>query len=262
MRDPRKGAAVSIEDLVFAYEKSRPVLEGLSLAIGAGERFGILGPSGAGKSTLLLHLNGLLKGQGRIAIDGIEIGPGTMADVRRKVGLVFENPDDQLFTPTVEEDVAFGPLNLGLGRERTRQRVRDVLDRVGLAGFERRDPHHLSLGERKRAALAAVLAMEPEVVAFDEPFSNLNPALVENLTGLIAGLEATVILVSQQVLPALAVCDRIAVLLNGRISRTGTPAEIAADRPFLRQAGLDFWSSIESLRRLGIDGPDEGKKSA
>lgn len=252
MNGPPKGAAVRIEDLAFCYDRGRPVLRGVSLDIRAGERFGILGPSGAGKSTLLLHLNGFLRGEGRIRIGDVVVEPGTLAAVRRKVGLVFEVPDDQLFTPTVEEDVAFGPLNLGLSREEARERVTRVLDRVGLASFERRNPHRLSLGERKRAALAAVLAMEPEVVAFDEPFSNLNPALVESLTGIIAGLEATVILVSQQVMPALAVCDRIAVLLEGRIARTGTPAEIAADRAFLRTAGLDFWSSFEALRRKGI----------
>ena len=256
MNGSAKGAGVRIEDLVFGYEQDRSVLRGVSLDIRPGERFGILGPSGAGKSTLLLHLNGFLRGQGRVLVGDVVVGPGTLAEVRRKVGLVFEIPDDQLFTPTVEEDVAFGPLNLGLSREEARRRVREVLGRVGLPGFERRNPHHLSLGERKRAALAAVLAMEPEVVAFDEPFSNLNPALVESLTGIIAGLEATVILVSQQVMPALAVCDRIAVLLEGRIARTGSPAEIAADRDFLRSAGLDFWASLEALRRKGIGGPD------
>lgn len=253
---PIKGAGVRIEDLVFGYEDGRNVLRGVSLDIRPGERFGILGPSGAGKSTLLLHLNGHLRGEGRVLVGDVAVGPRTLAEVRRKVGLVFEVPDDQLFTPTVEEDVAFGPLNLGLSREEARRRVGEVLARVGLAGFERRNPHRLSLGERKRAALAAVLAMEPEVVAFDEPFSNLNPALIESLTGIIAGLEATVILVSQQVMPALAVCDRVAVLMEGRIARTGTPAEIAADRDFLRSAGLDFWASLEALRRKGIGGPD------
>jgi cobalt/nickel transport system ATP-binding protein len=250
-REP-KGAAVEVEGLAFAYEKDRPILRGVSLDIRPGERFGILGPSGAGKSTLLLHLNGLLRGQGKVRIGGIEVGPRTLGEIRRRVGLVFENPDDQFFCPTIEEDVAFGPLNLGLDREAARARAREALDRVGLAGFEGRDPRRLSLGERKRAALATVLAMGPDVVAFDEPFSNLNPALVESLTGLIAGLEATVVLVSQQVLPALAVCDRLAILVEGRIVRTGAPAAIAADRDFLRSTGLDFWSSLDALRRKGI----------
>lgn len=252
MKKGTMGAGVSVEELVFAYEKDRPILRGVSLEIRPGERFGILGPSGAGKSTLLLHLNGLLRGQGRVRIGDVVVGAETLGEVRRRVGLVFENPDDQFFCPTVEEDVAFGPLNLGLDREAAKGRVREALGCVGLAGFERRNPRRLSLGERKRAALATVLAMEPEVVAFDEPFSNLNPALVEALTGLIAGLEATVIMVSQQVLPALSVCDRIAVLVEGHIVRTGTPAEIAADRAFLRSVGLDFWSSLDALRKKGI----------
>ncbi len=252
-----KGAAVEVEDLVFAYEKDRPILRGVTLGIRPGEKFGILGPSGAGKSTLLLHLNGLLRGQGKVRIGEVEVGPRTLGEVRRRVGLVFENPDDQFFCPSVEEDVAFGPLNLGLDRAAAKARTGEALGRVGLAGFEGRDPRRLSLGERKRAALATVLAMGPDVVAFDEPFSNLNPALVESLTGLIAGLEATVVLVSQQVLPALAVCDRLAVLVEGRIVRTGEPAAIAADRDFLRSAGLDFWGSLDALRRKGIR-PDGG----
>lgn len=254
MSEPAKmsGAGVKVEDLVFGYEEGRPVLRGVSLDIRPGERFGILGPSGAGKSTLLLHLNGLLRGSGLVRVGDVVVGRETLAAARRKVGLVFENPDDQLFTPTVEEDVAFGPLNLGLSREEARVRVANALARVGLTGFERRTPHRLSLGERKRAALAAVLAMEPEVVAFDEPFSNLNPALVKSLAELIAGLEATVILVSQQMLPALAVCDRVAVLVEGRIVRTGAPAALAADRAFLASVGLDFWSSLEAARAKGI----------
>ncbi len=251
-----KGLEVRIEDLVFGYDKGLAVLRGVSLEIRPGERLGILGPSGAGKTTLLHHMNGLLLGAGRVWIGDIEVGPRTLAEVRRKVGLVFENPDDQLFTPTVEEDVAFGPLNLGMPAERVRERVREVLDRVGLAGFESRPPHRLSLGERKRAALAAVLAMEPDVIAFDEPFSNLNPALVEAVIGLIRGLEATVVLVSQQVLPALAVCDRIAVLIEGRVARTGTPAEIAADRSLLREAGLDFWTTLAPLVQMGLKDPE------
>lgn len=254
MKEDIRGCGVTVEDLSFGYEASRPILRGLSLEVRPGERFGILGPSGAGKSTLLLHLNGLLRGErGRVVIGGTPVGPGTLAEVRRRVGLVFENPDDQLFTPSVEEDAAFGPLNLGLSREAARERVTEALRKVGLSGFERRDPRRLSLGERRRAALATVLTMEPEVVAFDEPFSNLNPALVEELTGLVRGLEATVVLVSQQVLPALAVCDRIAVLLDGRIARTASPAELAADREFLRSAGLDFMKNIDAVRGLGID---------
>ncbi len=248
-----KGAEVRLENLVFGYEKDRPVLRGLDLEVGAGERFGILGPSGAGKSTLLLHLNGLLRGTGLIRIGDVTVGPGTLAEVRSKVGLVFESPDDQLFTPTVGEDVAFGPLNMGLSRKEAGERVRRALDQVGLAGFERRNPHRLSLGERKRAALAAVLAMEPEVIAFDEPFSSLNPALVDNVIDLLSGIEATVILVSQQILPAFACCDRIAVLREGKIVRTGAPAEIAADRALLRSAGLDFRRTLEAVKGKGIE---------
>ncbi len=182
----------------------------------------------------------------------MELTGKTLAEIRRKVGLVFENPDDQLFTQTVEEDVAFGPLNLGLGREPARKRARDVLGRVGLSGFEGRDPSKLSQGEKKRAALAAVLAMEPGVVAFDEPFANVNPGLVESLIDIIAGLDATVIIVSQQVVPLLALCDRVAILWEGKIVRSGSPARIAADRDLLRSVGLDFRSTFDRMRKKGI----------
>jgi cobalt/nickel transport system ATP-binding protein len=253
MIDSPKGARIKIEGINFCYEKDRPVLQGLSLDIGAGERFGIIGPSGAGKSTFLFHLNGLLHGDGRVRIDDLVVNSETLRAVRRRVGLVFENPDDQLFMPTIEEDLAFGLVNLGLERAEVRDRTRWVLDKLGLCGFEHRNPHQLSLGERKRAALATVLVMQPDVIAFDEPFANLNPGLVESTMDLIAGLKTTVVIVSQQVIPLLGICDRIAVMSEGKIIKLGSPAEIAGDRGFLRSVGLDFWSGFDLIRRRGIE---------
>lgn len=232
-------SAVSIRNLWFSYEE-HPVLRGLSLEVGKGECFGIIGPSGAGKSTLLLHLNGILTGEGQVRILGIEMNRANRKDIRRHVGLVFQNPDDQLFNPTVEEDIAFGPLNLGMTREEVNDRVSSVLKLMHLEGFENKTSHHLSFGERKRVALATVLVMNPAVIAFDEPFSNLDPGTIQQLIGSIRNLEATVLIVSQQIIPALAVCDRLAVLRDGRIVKVGTSREVAADKSVLKASNLDF----------------------
>ncbi|MFC1627481.1 energy-coupling factor ABC transporter ATP-binding protein [Gemmatimonadota bacterium] len=247
----RETSAVSIRDLGFSYEKGRDVLSGINLDIRRGERFGIIGPSGAGKSTLLLHLNGILRGQsGSVEIGNIAVKDETLSSIRQKVGLVFQNPDDQLFNPTVEEDVAFGPLNMGLRGEDSAMRVREALRDMNLEGFEKHSPHHLSYGERKRVALATVLSMRPEIVAFDEPFSNLNPAMVEQLIGIVKGLDATVIIVSQSIIPVLAACERVAVLNEGAIAAVGPVSEIAAERELLRECGLDFHFYCEICRGL------------
>lgn len=243
--------AVLLENIRFSYGKI-PALENVSLQIRRHERFGIIGPSGAGKSTLLLHLNGILQGQGRIVIQGIELSKKTLAEIRKRVGLVFQNPDDQLFNPTVEEDVAFGPLNFGLDKEEVHRRVREALKLMDCVGFEERTSHHLSFGERKRVALATVLAMRPHVIAFDEPFSNLDPVTIKNLIETIKSLDATVILVSQQILPVLSCSDRLAVMDRGTIVKVGTPEEIMADRKLLQSARLDisFYSKI--FRKMGL----------
>jgi cobalt/nickel transport system ATP-binding protein len=244
-------AGVRISDLTFYYESGHDVLREVTLDIEPGERFGIIGPSGAGKSTLLLHLNGILIPRaGSVKIGDVLVGKNTIADVRRRVGLVFQNPDDQLFNPTVGEDVAFGPINLGLDRGEVAQRVSGTLTAMNLAGFEQKSSHHISYGERKRAALATVLAMQPEVVAFDEPFSNLNPAMVEQLIETIRNLPATVIVVSQSILPVVASCDRIAVLNEGEIVRVGPTGEVMADHELLERCGLDVRFYCELCHNL------------
>ena len=251
---------VSIRGLDFAYETGRPVLQGVDLEVQAGERFGIIGPSGAGKSTLLLHLNGILApASGSVRIGEVEVGDGSLEEIRRRVGLVFQDPDDQLFNPTVYEDVAFGPRNMRMSPEEVDAAVRRTLARLGLEGMEEASSHHLSYGERKRVALATVLSMRPEVVAFDEPFSNLHPAMVDHLSAAIRELDTTVILVSQALLPLTAVCDRIAILDGGRVRAVGSTARILSDRPLLRSCGLDFHHLHERLHDLiaGIP-PEEG----
>jgi cobalt/nickel transport system ATP-binding protein len=237
---------VQFLDLKFQYERGRPVLHGINLEINSRERFGIIGPSGAGKSTLLLHLNGLLYGEGTVRIGGMDVNQNTAPEIRGKVGLVFQNPDDQLFNPTVEEDVAFGPLNMGLKLEEVRCRVDEALREMRLEGYGKKASHHLSYGERKRVALATVLAMRPEIVAFDEPFSNLDPAMVEHLLQIIRRLSATVIIVSQEIIPVAACCDRVGILKDGKIVASGPVYEILGDRDLLRSCGLDI-SVYESV---------------
>ena len=240
--------AVEFNNLKFFYEKDQPVLRGVTLAVNEGERFGIIGPSGAGKSTLLLHLNGILMGEGSVKIGESIVRKKTIPEIRARVGIVFQNPDDQLFNPTVEEDIAFGPLNLGINPQEVRNRIKDVLAEMRLEGYEKKASHHLSFGERKRVALATVLAMKPQIVAFDEPFSNLDPAMVEQLIRIIRDLPATVIIVSQEIIPVAACCGRIAVLKDGEIIADGPAYEVVRDREMLRSCNLDL-SIYESVCR-------------
>lgn len=227
--------------LVYRYADGRVALDGLSLRVEPGERLGIIGASGAGKSTFLLHLNGvLLPYSGVMKIDDEPVRRDNAMRIRSRVGIVFQNPDDQLFTPTVEEDIAFGPLNLGCSPEETRARVHTVLAQMRLDGMEKRSTHELSFGEKRRVALATVLAMQPSVIGFDEPFANLDPGMVEQVVDLIRGLPATVILISQEILPALACTDRVAVFHRGKVAAVGPSFEIARDQTLLRQCGIDF----------------------
>ena len=239
-------AGIHIENLTFSYAPDKPVLNNISLDINPGEKLGIIGPSGAGKSTLLLHLNGILTGKGIVRIGETIVEKKNLAKIRRKVGLVFQNPDDQLFNPTVEEDIAFGPLNFGLSIEEVDNKVQDALKAMNLVGFEKSESHHMSVGERKRVALATVLAINPEVIAFDEPFSSLDPAMVLQLINLINGLDATLVIVSQSVLPLISCCERIAVINKGEVLAVGPKDEIVKDKNLMRSNGMDmsFYTKI------------------
>ncbi|MEX0982860.1 MAG: ABC transporter ATP-binding protein [Bacteroidales bacterium] len=233
-------AGVEIKDLSFSYGKGQTVLDRINLSAKPGEKIGIIGPSGAGKSTLLLHLNGILAGEGEVRIGDLKVHKKNLPEIRRQVGLLFQNPDDQLFNPTVEEDVVFGPRNFGIPAKEIEKRLYETLSKLRLTGFEKRVSHHLSLGEKKRVALSTVLVMNPEVIALDEPFSSLDPSMIEQLIKIINSLEATLFIVSQSIIPLVACCDRIAILSGGKILKTGVPLEIVRDGELLRACGLDM----------------------
>jgi len=230
---------LAFDSVAFAYPDGSEALRGVSFRITHGESVGIVGANGAGKSTLLLHMNGTLApSSGTVDIGGLVPGPRTLRDLRKRVGLVFQNPDDQLFCPEVFDDVAFGPINMGLTESEVRKRVAESLVAVGLAGYERRSSHHLSLGEKKRIALASVLSMRPEVLALDEPSSNLDPAAKWGLIQLLKSLDVTKIVVSHDLELIEALCPRLVIMKQGRILADGATKEIMADRGLLVAGGL------------------------
>ncbi|MEF8846747.1 MAG: ABC transporter ATP-binding protein [Bacteroidales bacterium] len=233
-------SGIKIEHLSFSYTTGNPVLKDISIEVARGEKLGIIGPSGAGKSTLLLHLNGIIAGEGMIKIGDTKVEKKSLPVIRKKMGLVFQNPDDQLFNPTVAEDVAFGPLNFGYNRQEAGDRVNQALKAMNLEGFENADSHHLSLGERKRVALATVLATSPEVIAFDEPFASLDSVMVVQLLDIIGKLDATLVIVSQSLLPLISCCDRLAVMVRGEIRASGKKEEILKDESLMREGGVDM----------------------
>ncbi|MCB0200902.1 MAG: ABC transporter ATP-binding protein, partial [Anaerolineae bacterium] len=193
-----------VHDLFYTYPDGREALLGVTMHVNHGEKVALVGPNGAGKSTLMLHLNGILKGTaGRVRVDGMDVIKENLGVIRARVGLVFQNPDDQLFSTTVFEDVAFGPLHMGYSNDEVHHRVHDALDKVGIGGFAERMPHHLSVGERKRVAMATVLSMDPSILVLDEPTAGLDPRGRRGLINLLRGLDATM-LVSTHDMPLVA----------------------------------------------------------
>lgn len=237
--------AVRITRLGFAYPDGTKALDGIDLDVAAGERVALVGPSGAGKSTLLLHLNGVLRGSGTVRIAGRALGDGELGEVRRRVGLVFQDPDDQLFCPTVFDDVAFGPLNLGIPPDEIPARVDRVLRDVGLdVSFRARPSHHLSHGERKRVALASVLVMEPEILALDEPTSNLDPRNRRHLIELVASLGSTLLVATHDLEMVLALAARTVVMDRGKIWADGETHALLGDGALMQAHGLEVPLSI------------------
>ena len=250
--EPGHPPAVLTRRLAYAYPDGRQVLFGLDLRIEPGERVALLGPNGAGKTTLALHLNGILPGpgdtaSGSVAIDGLAVGPAHIAQVRRRVGLVFQDPDDQLFMPTVAQDVAFGPANLGLRGDELRARVETALAQVGMAEVAQRPPHHLSFGQRRRVAVATVLAMEPSILVLDEPSSNLDPAGRRELADVLEGLDVAMLMITHDLPYALQLCERSLVMDDGRLVADGPTREVLADAALMAAHRLELPYGFDPL---------------
>jgi len=233
-------ASVEIEHLHYVYPDGTEALRGIDLAITAGEKVALVGPNGAGKSTLILQLNGILEpGHGTVRVGGVVVDRQSVRRIRAMVGLVFQDPDDQLFSPTVYEDVAFGPLHMGVPHHEIHTRVERALAAVGLTGFERRMPHRLSLGERKRAAMATVLAMDPAIVVFDEPTAGLDPRGRRELVELLRTMGQTMIVSTHDMRLVAEVFPRTIVLDEGRVAADGPTGELLADEKLLQAHGLE-----------------------
>jgi cobalt/nickel transport system ATP-binding protein len=241
---------ITIKQLNFTYHDGHRALTDIDLEIRKGEVFGIIGPTGAGKSTLLQHLNGILKGEGQVFVDGIKVEKKSDAKIREKVGIVFQNPDDQLFCPTVYEDIAFGLFNLGYKAEEIDQKVNAILAKMNLSHMRDLSSHHLSFGEKKRVALATILVMNPQVIALDEPFANLDYKSILNTIEMIKELPLTRVIISQDILLALSICDRVAILDKGKIVKVAPSEEIAPDHDTLSKSGLDFLPYLEIIKRF------------
>ena len=236
-------AALEIRDLKFAYPDGRQALRGVSFSLRPGEKVAILGPNGAGKSTLLLHLNGLLHGSGEVSVMGhrvIENDKNALARIRALVGLVFQDPDDQLFSPTVYEDVAFGPLYMGLSQREIDDRVRHALSQVGLDDYGDRMPFHLSGGEKKRAAIATVLSMRPQMLALDEPSAGLDPRARRGLITLLDLLDQTILITTHDMHMVKEIFPRSIIMDGGVIVADAPTSEILADQSLLKSHGLEL----------------------
>ncbi|HEY8556519.1 MAG TPA: ABC transporter ATP-binding protein [Actinomycetes bacterium] len=233
--------ALEVDGVSFAYPDGHQALYGVSLTIQRGERVALLGPNGAGKTTLVLQCNGvLLPGAGRITVAGLPVVTEHLREIRRRVGIVFQDPDDQLFMPTVAEDVAFGPANLGLRGPQLETRVKGALAAVGMEGHAARPPHHLSFGQRRRVAVATVLAMEPEILVLDEPSSNLDPASRRELAEIVTGLDITILMVTHDLPYALQLCPRALIMNGGTITADGPTAGLLADAGLLAANRLEL----------------------
>jgi cobalt/nickel transport system ATP-binding protein len=232
-------SCIEIDSLSYAYPDGRSALRDVSLGVRLGEKVALVGPNGAGKSTLLLHLNGILQGEGTVRVMGQQVAEPHLARIRSQVGLVFQDPDDQLFSPTVFEDVAFGPLYAGLEEGEIRHRVAWALAQVELEGYAERVSHHLSLGEKKRAAIASVLSMQPEILALDEPTSGLDPRTRRRLIGLLHELPQTMLVATHDMQFVAQVFPRTVVLDGGWVVADGPTDELLADRQLLEAHGLE-----------------------
>ena len=236
-----------VRDLAYVYPDGRQALRGVNLEVFSGEALAIIGPNGAGKSTLLLALAGLIPVEGEVLYKGRQLN-GLKDPRRLEIGILFQNPDTQLFSLTVYEDVAFAPREMGFSEEEVHRRVKEALEKVGLSGFEERSPHHLSFGERRRVALATVLSMDPQVLLLDEPTSNLDPRARKQVLELMRDLNLTRIMATHDLELAYEIADRVIVLYQGRVVACGKPSEVILNERLLQSYGLELPLFVRYLK--------------
>ena len=229
---------IEIKNLSFTYPDGHRGLKNVNLVVCPGENVAIIGPNGAGKSTLLLHLNGILRGNSTVKICGLTVVEKNLKEIRKKVGLIFQDPEDQLFSLNVFDDVAFGPINMGYSESEVKHHVAQALEWVGMKSYEQRSPHHLSVGEKKRIAIATVLALGPEILVIDEPTSNLDPRSKWSLVELLNQLPITKIIATHDLELVRALCHRTVVMDEGKIAADGKTESILDDIPLLKAHGL------------------------
>jgi len=231
--------AIEIENFTYVYPDGTAALSDITLSVEPGQKLVLIGPNGAGKSTLLLAMAGFIKGTGKVLVDGLEINRKNLKKIRTCLGSCLENPDDQLFMPTLFDDVAFGPLNMGLAPEQVKKRVADALQTVGLAEMADKAPHHLSAGQKRAAAIATILAMRPKIITLDEPDGSLDPRNRKNLVKLLRFLPQTLIIATCNMNFAAALADRAVLLDEGRIVADGDAKKIMSDFELMTKHGLE-----------------------
>ncbi|MCG2785000.1 MAG: energy-coupling factor ABC transporter ATP-binding protein [Anaerolineae bacterium] len=236
---PFEGQILKVDNLHFSYPDGHIALDGINLHLAQGDKVALVGPNGAGKSTLMLHLNGILRGKGGLTVAGIPLNEKNLPLIRSAVGLVFQNPDDQLFSPTVFEDVAFGPLHMGLPENEIRQRVDSALESVRMSAYRERLSHHLSVGEKKRIAIATVLAMNPRLLVLDEPSAGLDPRARRSLIHLLRDLEITMLVSTHDLAMVRELFPRMVIVDEGRIVADGPTVELLEDQSLLEAHGLE-----------------------
>ena len=241
-----KGPAVSLKNVSYRYPDGHVAVNHINLDMETSEKVGIIGPNGAGKSTLITLLNGSRRGEGNIEICGIPLNQKNLRRIKSNIGLVFQNPDDQLFCPTIQDDVAFGPLNMGLSPSEAKTRVSQALSEVGLEGYETRSSIHISFGEKKLAAIASILSMDPRVIALDEPTSNLDHLHRRKIIQWIQKNERTIIITSHDLDLLLETTDRIVILNSGSLTADGSTYDILRNEFLLKENNLELPLSIKT----------------
>jgi cobalt/nickel transport system ATP-binding protein len=232
---------IEVDGLGYTYADGTSALHGVTLAIAPAEKVGLVGPNGSGKSTLLMCLCGLLNGDGTVRIEGHVLTPRSTREVRSRLGLIFQNPDDQLFMPTLAEDLAFGPTNQGLPRETVDQRVTESATQMQLADLLDRAPHHLSFGQKRNAGIATVLAMHPAALLMDEPTSSLDPRSRRRLIDVLAPMDAAMLIASHDLPFVGRLCERVIVIDEGRIVAEGPTRGVLGDAALMERHGLEVW---------------------